>query len=72
MKTILRNISIALFAVAALCFAASGVIADEAVAAPLRYAAAAAGLIAILCNFIIRPKDEEEEAKKQRKKKKEK
>ncbi len=70
MKTILKNISIALFAVAALCFAASGIITDEAAAAPLRYTAAVCGLIAILFNFLIRPKEEKEEKKSKKKKEK--
>lgn len=62
MKRVLRILSIAFFALAALCFAATNLVSAELLA-PLSYAAAAFGLIAIFCNFVIRPKEDKKDEK---------
>lgn len=62
MKRILRTLSIVLFIIAGLCFAATSMVPAE-LADPLSYAAAACGVIAVLCNFVIRPKEDKKEEK---------
>lgn len=65
MKSILRTLSIVLFIVAGLCFAATSMVPAE-LSNPLSYAAAGCGVVAVLCNFVIRPKEDKEDKKKKK------
>ena len=65
MKSILRTLSIVLFIIAGLCFAATNMLPAE-LTAPLSYAAAACGVVAVLCNFVIRAKEDKEDKKKKK------
>ncbi len=68
MKSVLKSVSIVLFVAATLSFAASNIIADEALSSLLMYFAAAAGVIAIFCNYLIRPREGKEEKRRKKEK----